>query len=173
MKKYYFCYFLILIFLPCIRQQNFHKKKVRQQFFSKLICEFNYIAVLLQVKYEPVEIEDHKLNTIAEIGDISNMNHLLDNILVPRVVGTEGHKNVKNFIIKTMKELNWAVETDQFKEKTPNLGTLKFENIIATLNPNADRFLILACHYDSKYFANMEFLGATDSAGKSIATEES
>lgn len=100
------------------------------------------------------------------MSDMNNMNHLLNNILIPRVVGTEGHTSVKNFIIKTMKDLNWHVETDPFKDKTPNMGTLKFENIIASLNPNADRFLILACHYDSKYFPNQEFLGATDSAGK-------
>lgn len=99
------------------------------------------------------------------MADTNNMNHLLDNILIPRVVGTEGHKTVKKFIIKTMKEANWHVETDAFEDKTPNMGTLKFENIIATLNPNATRFLILACHYDSKYFPNQEFLGATDSAG--------
>lgn len=60
--------------------------------------------------------------------------------------------------------LNWTVDTDSFDAKTPNLGTLSFQNIIATLNPNAERFLVLACHYDSKYFKNEIFLGASDSA---------
>lgn len=118
------------------------------------------------MKYEPREIEEHKVGTVIKMSDIDNMNMLLDNILIPRVVGTEGHTKVKKFIIKTMKELNWHVETDPFEDKTPNLGTLKFENIIASINPNANRFLILACHYDSKYFKNQEFLGATDSAGR-------
>lgn len=86
--------------------------------------------------------------------------------MVPRVVGTDGHKSVKKFIIKTMRNLNWHIQTDPFEDRTPNLGILKFENIIASLNPNADRFLILACHFDSKYFPNDEFLGATDSAGE-------
>lgn len=63
-----------------------------------------------------------------------------------------------------MSNLGWQVESDEFTDKTPIFGDLKFTNIIATLNPNAERFLILACHYDSKYFANQEFLGATDSA---------
>lgn len=119
------------------------------------------------MKYEPSEIEEHKLGAVIELADMDNMNHLLDNILIPRVVGTAGHTTVKKFIIKTMKDLNWHVQTDAFEDKTPNMGTLKFENIIASLNPNADRFLILACHYDSKYFKNQEFLGATDSAGES------
>lgn len=44
------------------------------------------------------------------------------------------------------------------------MGRLNFVNIIGKLNPNADRFLVLSAHYDSKYFPNEAFLGATDSA---------
>lgn len=63
-----------------------------------------------------------------------------------------------------MRELDWDVELDEFVEDTPLFKNLKFTNIIATLNPKAERYLLLACHYDSKYFENEEFLGATDSA---------
>lgn len=89
---------------------------------------------------------------------------MLEKILVPRVVGTESHETVKNFIADKMRELKWDVELDEFIDDTPIFKQLKFTNIIATLNPNAERFLMLACHYDSKYFENEEFLGATDSA---------
>ena len=45
---------------------------------------------------------------------------------------------------------------------------MTFTNIIATLNPSAKRRLVLACHYDSKYYPpqwhGREFQGATDSA---------
>lgn len=34
----------------------------------------------------------------------------------------------------------------------------------ATKNSEAKHKLILACHYDSKYFADFEFVGATDSS---------
>lgn len=63
-----------------------------------------------------------------------------------------------------MERLDWTVESDKFTEKTPNLGVLQFENIIAKLNPNAKRYLALACHYDSKYTEGATFVGATDSA---------
>lgn len=92
------------------------------------------------------------------------MNEILDHILVPRVVGTPGHKSVQEYLKDVMTDLRWTVDTDRFDDKTPNMGYLTFENIIATLNPNAERFLVLACHYDSKYYENFEFLGATDSA---------
>lgn len=61
----------------------------------------------------------------------------------------------------------WEVTEDRFVSQTP-YGTLPFTNLIATLNPSAKRRLVLACHYDSKYYPpqwhGMEFQGATDSA---------
>jgi glutaminyl-peptide cyclotransferase len=97
--------------------------------------------------------------------DESHFNRILDNILIPRVVGTDNHEKVKNFIADEMEKLQWTVEKDEFRDNTP-FGELIFTNVIAKLNPNAERYLVLACHYDSKYFEdkNKEFLGATDSA---------
>lgn len=87
----------------------------------------------------------------------------LNPILIPRVADTPNHAKVKQFIIDQMQSLGWAIETDKFRERTP-LGQKNFENIIATLDPNADRRLVLACHYDSKFTKEGTFLGATDSA---------
>lgn len=85
-------------------------------------------------------------------------------MLVPRVVGTESHEKVKDFIVAKFREHDWDVELDEFTADTPIFKNLFFTNIVATLNPKAERFLVLACHYDSKYFKDEEFLGATDSA---------
>lgn len=98
---------------------------------------------------------------------MSNVAHLKQatrEILIPRIVGTPGHKKVRDYISKSLKDLQWSVELDSFNDTVPILGNLEFHNIIATLNPNAERYLVLACHYDSKYMPNVEFLGATDSA---------
>lgn len=62
-----------------------------------------------------------------------------------------------------MQKLDWNVKEDSFTDRTPH-GQKPFSNIIATLNPNACRFLTLACHYDSLYNREYTFLGATDSA---------
>ena len=63
--------------------------------------------------------------------------------------------------------MNWTVTLDEFDDVTP-FGMKRFTNIIATLNPSAQRRLILAAHYDSKYFPDdgtgKYFLAATDSA---------
>ncbi|CAL7936355.1 unnamed protein product [Xylocopa violacea] len=106
-------------------------------------------------------------NQILKLSDLSNVDHMdevLDNICVVRIVGTPEHTRVKNYIKKSMEDLDWTVESDIFNEHTPNFGSLQFENIVAKLNPNAKRYLALACHYDSKYTRQRNFIGATDSA---------
>ncbi|XP_013782600.1 glutaminyl-peptide cyclotransferase-like [Limulus polyphemus] len=90
-------------------------------------------------------------------------NSTLDVLLTPRVPGTRGHENVRKFIVETMKSLDWEVEEDTFIATTPH-GEILFTNIVSTLNPNACEQLVLACHYDSKYFSEGTFYGATDSA---------
>lgn len=90
---------------------------------------------------------------------MDHFNRVLDNILVPRVVGTPTHKKVADFIVNEMNDLGWHVERNNFKDRTPIFGELEFENIIATLNPNADRYFVIACHYDSKYMREHNFVG--------------
>ncbi|XP_069766001.1 glutaminyl-peptide cyclotransferase-like protein isoform X4 [Narcine bancroftii] len=62
---------------------------------------------------------------------------------------------------------HWTLELDTFEDKTP-LGRRSFSNLVATLDPSAQRRLVLACHYDSKYFPPNDrgrvYVGATDSA---------
>lgn len=111
-----------------------------------------------------MEIAPHNLAKLTDLTDLNHFHEILEKILVPRVVGTESHEEVKDFIISKMKELSWHVDLDEFVEDTPLFKSLKFTNIVATLNPKAERYLILACHYDSKYFKDEVFLGATDSA---------
>lgn len=65
----------------------------------------------------------------------------------------------------TLQNLSWTVDFDSFEWETP-FGKKSFSNIIAAKDIRASKRVILAAHYDSKYFAppNDVFLGATDSA---------
>lgn len=70
------------------------------------------------------------------------------------------------FIIGKLKEDGWHVELDEFTDNTP-FGTRQFTNVIATLNPEAERMLAVAAHYDSKLMTpenGKYFLAASDSA---------
>lgn len=89
------------------------------------------------------------------------VHNVLSKILIERVPGTSNHTIVREYIADFMSKLNWSVDQHEFLDDTP-MGHMKFTNIIAKLNPNAKRYLTLACHYDSKLMEN--FVGAIDSA---------
>uniref|UniRef100_A0A4D5S5D6 glutaminyl-peptide cyclotransferase n=1 Tax=Ixodes scapularis TaxID=6945 RepID=A0A4D5S5D6_IXOSC len=107
----------------------------------------------------------HDLLYMGQISeeDRGDFNATLRNFLVPRVVGSQKHREVREFIVRSLKDLNWDVEEDCFDGQTPH-GIKPFCNVRATLNPSACHRLVLACHYDSLLHKQGTFIGATDSA---------
>merc|ERR1712032_1188193 len=73
-------------------------------------------------------------NLINERNFVKN----LDTILIPRTVGSEGSRKVRNHIIKEMRRVGWSVDQHAFEDNTP-FGKYTFTNVIATLNPDAPR----------------------------------
>lgn len=96
---------------------------------------------------------------VSQNDDEAHFEYALKNIMVERVVGSEGWKNVQNFIVDELKSMGMTVELDSFHDNTPIFGKLNFVNIIGKINPDADRFLTLSAHYDSKYFPGSNFVG--------------
>ncbi|KAK4320675.1 hypothetical protein Pmani_008508 [Petrolisthes manimaculis] len=96
-------------------------------------------------------------------SDLTQFQALLAPLMVTRVVGTQGHSNVRKHLVDTMEGLNWDVEQLSFDARTP-VGHKTFTNVVATLDPSATRRLVIACHYDSKIDTRGDFIGATDSA---------
>ncbi|GLV32958.1 iso Glutaminyl cyclase [Carabus blaptoides fortunei] len=130
------------------------------------VCACNAALQILRDRkaHRANELTDAQVHKLALISNTSHIDIILDNILIPRVVGTKNHRRVKNYIVKELNKLDWNVEVDEFEDVTPTFGKLRFANIVATFNPNAKRYLALACHYDSKYVRENDFVGATDSA---------
>lgn len=58
---------------------------------------------------------------------------------------------MRNYIVTTLKKLDWHVEEDTFTDNTP-YGTKRFTNVIATKDPDAPRRVVVAAHFDSKFF---------------------
>jgi glutaminyl-peptide cyclotransferase len=69
------------------------------------------------------------------------------------IAQTENNTLVRNYIISTLKALNWHIEEDAFEDHTP-VGQRKFVNVIATKDPKALRRVIVAAHFDSKWFSS-------------------
>ncbi|KAG8041313.1 hypothetical protein G9C98_002301 [Cotesia typhae] len=135
-------------------------------FVTSVAPQSNLSASFRNAKFEHSAkiLSNSEVRTLASLSNVSHVEEVLNEICIVRVVGSLNHAKVKNYIKKIMKNLGWSLETDEFYDVTPTFGKLKFENIITTLNPNAKRYLTLACHYDSKYSREGNFVGATDSA---------
>lgn len=80
-----------------------------------------------------------------------------------------GHFLTKKFlfqyILSRLSQLDcsrWNITEHSFEQDTV-IGHKPFTNIIATLDPEVDKRLVLVAHYDSKK-EPQGFLGATDSA---------
>jgi len=114
--------------------------------------------------HEPRAFTGEELTQVARLSDAARFEEILSHILVPRVVGTDGHRRVREYIGGQLRQLGWFVETQESLQTTPLFGQLTFTNVIARLNPAADRYLTLACHYDSKHMREGAFMAATDSA---------
>lgn len=93
---------------------------------------------------------------------LTNENHL-DTLLTPRVSGTQSNKEVADYILNHFKSLNWHTHIDSFSANTPH-GSKDFNNLVFTHNRLSPYTLSIAAHYDSKFFENFDFVGATDSA---------
>ena len=108
-------------------------------------------------------LSDGQLSTVATAS--LQLEEFVKPFLVPRVVDTDSHREVEKFIVSTFTKLGWDVEEDRFTDSTP-LGDKLFNNIIVTKDITARSRLVLAAHYDSKYFPPPDdgFIGATDSA---------
>lgn len=113
----------------------------------------------MQNFHEAQDLTDEEVRDLANLSDMQHFRNTLDQILIPRVVGTPNHEKVGNFIANEMRGLGWDVTENVFSDQTPVFGTLNFKNIITKLNPNAERYLVLACHYDSKYTREHVFMG--------------
>uniref|UniRef100_A0A3Q0SDU0 Glutaminyl-peptide cyclotransferase n=1 Tax=Amphilophus citrinellus TaxID=61819 RepID=A0A3Q0SDU0_AMPCI len=123
-----------------------------------------------QLHHRAITLTQDEIRTALSHTDLEQMwQRDLRPLLVTRYPGSAGSQAVQEHIKTALGSLGagWDVAEDTFVSQTP-YGPLPFTNLIATLNPSAKRRLVLACHYDSKYYPpqwhGREFQGATDSA---------
>ncbi|KAM9954176.1 hypothetical protein ACTFIR_009315 [Dictyostelium discoideum] len=155
-------FFLLINVINCIDRKEITQKEVK--------IKFKNLKSTLIKKYSESNMEEIQKH--------------LKHILVERVADTPNHKKVREYIISQFDQLYWDIELDSFKDNTP-FGEKTFTNIIVTskfVNNDGDeddidtkesndnisseppKTLVLSAHYDSKYFKEFKFFGATDSA---------
>ncbi len=118
------------------------------------------------------EVSAYPLSKVrmAELAQRPFWHNDTRSIAIVRVPDTPGIRAVEQYITGQLAALGdvFRVEVDEFSAATP-LGRKTFRNIVATVRREAAavpraRRVVLAAHYDSKYFASGTFVGATDSA---------
>jgi hypothetical protein len=86
----------------------------------------------------------------------------------PRISGSAELAKTRDYIASSLKRSGLAVKTDEFTVATP-LGEKKMVNLTAEIPGESDDVIMVASHYDSKYFKDMRFVGAND-PGTSVGT---
>jgi glutaminyl-peptide cyclotransferase len=86
----------------------------------------------------------------------------------PRIPGSAELAKTRDYIVNSLKSSGLAVKTDEFTATTP-LGEKKMVNLTAEIPGESKDVIMVASHYDSKYYKDMRFVGAND-PGTSVAT---
>src|SRR5712692_3337219 len=79
----------------------------------------------------------------------------------PRPPGSPELAKTRLYISNELKNYGLLVTTDEFRASTPQ-GEKNMVNITAEIPGESKDVIIIASHYDSKYFKDMRFVGAND-----------
>ncbi|MGC4020613.1 MAG: M28 family peptidase [Cyclobacteriaceae bacterium] len=89
----------------------------------------------------------------------------------PRVPNTKSHRQASDYFISQFKRYGATVTTQDFEATTWDNQRVQLKNIIASYNPDAQKRILLAAHWDTRPFAdkdetkkNAPFDGANDGA---------
>lgn len=91
--------------------------------------------------------------------------------LGPRPPGSEAAGKLRAWLRAQLEPLGFRVEEQAFEARTPR-GKVRMVNVVARLQGEKPRSLVLGAHYDTKLFEQFEFLGANDGASGVAALVE-
>ncbi len=74
----------------------------------------------------------------------------------PRVPNSEAHKLCGEFLVETLKKYGAVVIEQNFDDESFDGKSLKLKNIIGSINPEAEKRILLASHWDSRPFADKD-----------------
>lgn len=72
----------------------------------------------------------------------------------PRVVNSEGHRQMKAWLVEKMRSFGATVTEQSFQSKAYTGETLNGTNIIAQYNPGVANRILLGAHWDTRPFAD-------------------
>ena len=89
----------------------------------------------------------------------------------PRPAGSQALEKTREYIVRELKSYGLKTALDEFTAATPQ-GKVRMANVIAELPGETADVIILASHYDTKYFKDIRFVGANDGGSSTGALLE-
>ena len=89
----------------------------------------------------------------------------------PRPAGSAELERTRGYIVDQLKTYGLNVTSDEFQAITPE-GQKKMANVTAELAGDSTDVIIIASHYDTKYFKEFKFVGANDGGSSTGAVLE-
>jgi glutaminyl-peptide cyclotransferase len=89
----------------------------------------------------------------------------------PRPAGSQELARAREYIMGELKSYGLSVTTDEWTATTP-IGPKQMVNVIAELKGETDDVIMLASHYDTKYYKQIRFVGANDGGSSTGAVME-
>jgi glutaminyl-peptide cyclotransferase len=81
----------------------------------------------------------------------------------PRPPGSPQLEKTRAYIVDQLKSFGFTVLLDEFIAKTPQ-GETKMANIVGELPGETKTLVMIASHYETKFYQDMQFVGANDPA---------
>jgi glutaminyl-peptide cyclotransferase len=101
---------------------------------------------------------------IAAFNGERAMDHVRKQIdFGPRPPDTEQLAKTRAYITNELKSYGLTVSLDEFTAKTPQ-GEKKMANIVAEIPGETKTLILITSHYDTKFYKDMNFVGANDPA---------
>ncbi len=136
----------------------YHLSSFLKIFFA--ITLFNFFAIL-DIYAKPVFNAENAFKYLQKQCDFG-----------PRNPNSQGHKKTRDFLIKELNKFSKNVFTQDFTFKSSK-ETLNLTNIIAVFGTNAKKRILLAAHWDTRPYADLDpdpknrqtpIIGANDGA---------
>jgi len=72
----------------------------------------------------------------------------------PRTPNSSAHDQCEDYLITTLKSFDWSVKTQKGEKLAHDGVKLKFSNIIASINPESKKRILLTAHWDTRPWAD-------------------
>ena len=134
-----------------------------------LACPKNEPPPHPQARVSTAPSTEHLAPIPATFNGERAMDHVKKQIeFGPRPPATPQLEKTRAYIVDQLKSYGLKVSLDEFTATTPH-GERKMANIVADVPGETKNLILITSHYDTKFFKDMQFVGANDPAA-SVAT---